>query len=83
MRKSDDDIKLETLHHCCIHSHMKTYPDEVMEKGQGLDKAVVKGSTTLTSRTGRPGQDLADLDKAVARTTPGPRCGHSYSISLN
>ena len=56
MRKSEGDIKFETLHHCCIHSHTKTYLDKAVDKekaawpsnGQGPGKAVVKGPPTRT-----------------------------------
>ena len=64
MRKSEGDITSLSLYHCFIHSHTKTYPDKAVEKEQaawpsreqGPDKAVIKGPTTCTSKTGRPGQ---------------------------
>ena len=34
MRKSEDDIKFETLAPLFVHSHMKTYPDKPVEKGK-------------------------------------------------
>ena len=55
MGKPKDDIKFETLHHWCIHSHTKTYLDKAVvphekaacpSSGLGPDKAVVKGPTT-------------------------------------
>ena len=63
-RRSDGDIAFRTLCHCCIRSHMKTYPDKAVEigetawpsRGQAPNKTVIKGPTTWTSRTGRPGQ---------------------------
>ena len=43
MRKANDDLNFGMLHHCCIHSHTKTYSDKAVEKGkpkrgQGKDR---------------------------------------------
>ena len=37
MRKSEGDITCQTLYHCCIHSHTKTYPDKAVEREKEED----------------------------------------------
>ena len=80
MRKSEDDI-YQTLHHCCIHSHTKTYLDKgkaasrVAEKhpahgnrpGQGPDK----GPDEATKLFGEQGGDTPC--QRTARRTRGRR----------
>ena len=73
MRNCADDVKFETLHHCCIHSHAKTSPDKAVEKGkagQGSDKEVIKGLTTRT-RTDRPSLDKAETVRERGQKTAG------------
>ena len=70
MRRSDGDTTFQSQYHCCIHSHMKAYPDKGVEigktawpsRGQGPDKAAIKG----------PQCGQAGLDKVqIKRRTRG------------
>ena len=78
MINSEGDITFQVLHHGCIRSHAKTYPDKALEKeraawpsrGQGPDEAVRKG-TTWTSRTRR-----TQVLQLGTRRTPGQKEGH-------
>ena len=52
MRKSEDDMTFENLHHCCIRNK-KTNPDKAVEKGKRRGHAVDK----------RQSSDKRDNDK--------------------
>ena len=51
MIKSEDDLKCATLHHCRIHSHMKTDPDTAVEKGCQRGRAENADQDRRTART--------------------------------
>ena len=59
---SRDDIKLETPHHCCTHSHKKPTrgggerESTAAIRGEGADKVEKTGPTAYPSRTRRPRQ---------------------------